>query len=50
LISGLSDAGLAGRWVVRNLWTQEDLGNFSESLTTSIRHHGVLLLRLTRPR
>ncbi len=45
-----SDAGLAGRWVARNLWTQEDLGNFSESLTTSIRHHGVVLLRLTRPR
>lgn len=43
-----ADIGLAGRWTVRNLWTQEDLGAFRESFTAAIRHHGVVLLRLTR--
>lgn len=43
-----ADVGLAGNWTATNLWTQQDLGVFKDSLTTSIRHHGVVLLRLTR--
>ncbi len=42
------DAGLAGKWAVRNVWTQKNLGDFTGSITTSLRHHGVVLLRLTR--
>ena len=43
-----ADAGLAGNWTVRNVWTQKDLGRFEGSITTSIRHHGVVVLRLSR--
>ena len=42
------DAGLAGSWAARELWTKKDLGTFAGSMTTSIRHHGVVLLRLIK--
>lgn len=41
-------AGLPGRWAVRDVWRQRDLGIHEGSLATSIRHHGVVLLRLAR--
>jgi alpha-galactosidase len=44
----LADLGLTGKWLARDLWRQKDLGEFSGSITTSIRHHGVVLLRLTK--
>ena len=39
-------AGLPGSWKVRDLWTQKDLGVFSGSFPTTIRHHGVVMLRM----
>ena len=42
----LADIGLAGSWAVRNVWTQKDLGEVQGSIATSIRHHGVVLVRL----
>jgi alpha-galactosidase len=44
----LADLGLPGTWTARNLWTQKDLGAFKDAIPASIRHHGVVLLRLTR--
>lgn len=43
-----ADVGLAGRWSVREVWPQKDLGSFDGSITTTIRHHGVVLLRLSK--
>lgn len=43
-----ADVGLAGNWAVRDLWRQHDLGEFKGMITTSIRHHGVVLLRLVK--
>jgi alpha-galactosidase len=44
----LSDLGLTGRWAARDLWRQQDLGDATQGVTTSIRDHGVVVLRLTR--
>ncbi|HVU58156.1 MAG TPA: NPCBM/NEW2 domain-containing protein [Puia sp.] len=44
----LARLGLKGRWMVRDVWRQQDLGVSEGSFSTSIRHHGVMLLRLTR--
>lgn len=41
-----ADVGLPGKWAVRNVWTHEDLGEFQGSMTVSIRHHGVVLIRI----
>jgi len=37
--------GLQGKWKLRDVWRQKDLGEFSGSFQTEIRHHGVILLR-----
>jgi alpha-galactosidase len=42
----LAGAGLKGKWKVRDVWRQKDLGVFEGKLSTAIRHHGVSLLRL----
>jgi len=39
-------AGLSGKWKLRNVWTQSDLGEFDGSFQTEIRHHGVVMLRM----
>ena len=39
--------GLKGKQQVRDLWRQKDLGPHSEFFTTSVRPHGVVLVRLT---
>lgn len=44
----LADLGLTGRWAVRDAWRQQDLGEITDTLATSIREHGVVVLRLTR--
>ena len=38
--------GLAGRWILRDLWRQKDLGEVKGGMQLSIPHHGVRLLRL----
>jgi alpha-galactosidase len=38
--------GLKGKYQLRNVWQQKDLGNFKDSFTTDIRHHGVVMLRM----
>lgn len=37
---------LKGKYQLRDVWQQKDLGSFSNSFKTDIRHHGVLMLRM----
>lgn len=37
--------GLSGKWRLRNVWRQQDLGVFENSFSAEIPHHGVVLLR-----
>jgi alpha-galactosidase len=39
--------GLKGKWNVRDLWRQKNMGEFKGSFETSIPHHGVALLRMS---
>ncbi|MEI6275598.1 MAG: NPCBM/NEW2 domain-containing protein [Prolixibacteraceae bacterium] len=40
--------GLKGKYKIRDLWRQKDLGNFDGSFNTEIGHHGVVLVRLDK--
>lgn len=42
----LTKIDLNGKWKIRDVWRQKNIGNFSGSFKTSIRHHGVVMLRL----
>ena len=39
-------AGLNGKWKLRDVWRQSDLGEFNGLFQTEIRHHGVVMLRM----
>ena len=39
-------AGLSGKWKLRDVWRQKDLGEFEESFDAEIHHHGVVMLRM----
>jgi alpha-galactosidase len=43
----LSKLGLKGKWLVRDVWKQKNLGSFQTTIQNSIRHHGVVMLKLT---
>lgn len=43
-----SKAGLKGKWRLRDVWRQKDLGVFDGSFQAEIRHHGVELIRMFR--
>ncbi|WP_332367568.1 putative Ig domain-containing protein [Spirosoma telluris] len=38
--------GLTGKYRLRDVWRQQDLGIFAGSFKTDIRHHGVVMLRV----
>ncbi len=40
------DLGIKGAHPVRNLWQKKDLGNFSDSFTTSVPAYGAVLVRI----
>ncbi|TAJ50612.1 MAG: alpha-galactosidase, partial [Chitinophagaceae bacterium] len=40
--------GLKGKWKIRDLWRQKDLGYFQQRFPTTIPHHGVVIFRLTK--
>jgi len=44
----LAKLGLKGRYTIRNVWKQQDMGEYSGVFTTEIRHHGVMLIRLSQ--
>lgn len=41
-----SDLGLTGRFRVRDLWRQKDLGIYEKEFSTGVAYHGVSFLRL----
>ncbi|HTJ00890.1 MAG TPA: NPCBM/NEW2 domain-containing protein [Dongiaceae bacterium] len=41
-----SDLGLTGKQKVRDLWRQQDIGEFSDAFTASVPRHGVVLIRV----
>lgn len=41
-----SKINLKGKYQLRDVWQQKDLGSFNNSFKTDIRHHGVLMLRM----
>jgi alpha-galactosidase len=43
-----SKLGMSGRWLMRDLWRQQDMGMMTEGRTFSIPYHGVMLIRLKR--
>jgi alpha-galactosidase len=45
-ILNFSKSGLNGKYKLRDLWRQRDLGEFSTEFSTEIPFHGVLMLRL----
>jgi alpha-galactosidase len=38
--------GINGKQIVRDLWRQKDLGEFSDSFSSPVAHHGVRLIRI----
>jgi alpha-galactosidase len=40
--------GLKGKYNIRDLWRQKDLGEFQGSFKTQIRHHGVVMIKLKK--
>lgn len=42
-----SDLGINGKFSVRDLWRQKDLGTFENSFTADVPYHGVELVKLT---
>ena len=42
----LHKLGLKGNYTIRNVWRQKDLGQFTGSFKTEIRHHGVVMVRV----
>lgn len=47
-IIDLSSIGLQGNYQVRDLWRQHDLGSPTDKVSTTVPHHGVVLVRLTK--
>ena len=45
-----SDIGLRGRQPVRDLWTRKDLGEFTNSMTATVPRHGVVFVKVGKPR
>jgi alpha-galactosidase len=41
-----SKVGLQGKFKLRDVWRQKDLGAFNGFFTTDIRHHVVVMLRM----
>ncbi|GAB4038908.1 NPCBM/NEW2 domain-containing protein [Spirosoma gilvum] len=39
--------GLKGSYKLRDVWRQQDLGNFTGTFKTDIRHHGVVMFRMS---
>lgn len=39
--------GLHGQWKFRDLWSQSNLGIFKDSFNITVRHHGVVLYRMS---
>ena len=45
-----SDLGLKGKYIVRDLWRQKDIGVFDDSFSAEIRPHGAMMIGLRKPK
>lgn len=43
-----SDLGISGAYNVRDVWRQQDLGNFDGKFVAEVPYHGVMLVRLSQ--
>jgi len=43
-----TDLGIKGKYIVRDLWRQKDLGTFDEEFSADIKRHGVLLVGIRK--
>lgn len=43
----LSKVGLKGKYKLRDVWRQKDLGVIDKTFNTNINHHGVVMLKIT---
>jgi len=42
------DLGISGVYRVRDVWRQQDLGDFEEEFTSDVAYHGVMLVRMEK--
>jgi len=43
-----SDLGIKGRYIVRDLWRQKDLGTFKDEFSANVNQHGVVMISLRK--
>lgn len=43
-----SDLGITGKYIVRNLWRQKDLGTFNGEFSADVKQHGVVMVSLRK--
>jgi alpha-galactosidase len=43
-----SDLGICGRYIVRDLWRQQDLGTFENEFSADVNQHGVVMISLRK--
>ncbi|HEY9342302.1 MAG TPA: putative Ig domain-containing protein, partial [Hanamia sp.] len=43
-----SDLGIKGKYIVRDLWRQKDLGTFEEEFSADVNPHGVVMVSLRK--
>ena len=48
VILNWSDLGIKGRYVVRDLWRQKDLGTFENEFKADVKQHGVVMISLRK--
>ena len=48
IILNRADLNIKGKYIVRDLWRQKDLGVFENEFKTTVPQHGVLMLRLRK--
>lgn len=44
-----TDLGIKGKYIVRDLWRQKDLGVFDNEFAADVKPHGVVMVSLRRP-
>ena len=43
-----SELGIAGKYIVRDLWRQKDLGVFTDEFSADVKPHGVMMISLRK--
>lgn len=48
LVVKWSDLGIKGKYIVRDLWRQKDIGTFEDEYAAEVRPHGVVMISLRK--